>query len=212
MMRKINQIAVLSTLAFVTACGNTNQNQQVGEVSKKNSPPIEELTLDGPVTNNKHLFLRIVDEVKTDSSHIYTVKSKHKGDTVGMKVEVIDLIPAGIVSDQANEEVGFTKGKIKFSSLGSESDGFVKALGEIYELPVTGSFSSTTLLPTVFSSNKVNVDLDKTATYSFKLFLEQKSGEPAEMFFNIDTYKKSIEFQEKDLKFRAAFVTALEGK
>ncbi|WP_144243331.1 hypothetical protein [Sphingobacterium sp. ML3W] len=212
MMSKLNQIAVLSALAFATACGNTNQKQEGAAKSNKNEPRVEELTLDGPVTNNKHLFLRIVDDVKTDSSHIYTAKSVYKGDTVGLKVEVVNMIPAGIISDQANEEVGFTKGKIKFSSLGSESDAFVKALGAIYELPASASFSNTTLLPTVFSSNKVNVDLDKTATYSFKLFLEQKAGDPAEMFLNVDTYKKSIEFQEKDPKFRAPFISALEGK
>jgi hypothetical protein len=209
-MRKINQIAVLSALALATACGNT-QNQQ-GDKSKKGKIPIEELTLDGPVTNNKHLFLRIVDDVKTDSSYIYTAKSVFKGDTVGLKVEVVNLIPAGIIDDVANEDVGFTKGKIKISSLGAESDAFIKALGTIYELPASGPFSSTTLVPTVFSSNKVNADLDKTATYGFKLFLERKSGEPAEMFFNIDTYKRSLEFKEKDPVFRAPFISALEGK
>ncbi|UZJ63629.1 hypothetical protein OKW96_14250 [Sphingobacterium sp. KU25419] len=121
------------------------------------------------------------------------------------------MIPAGIIDDQANDDMGFTKGKIKISSTGAESDNFIKALGTIYEIPASGSFSTTTILPTVFSSNKVNVDLDKTATYSFKLFLDQKSGEPAEMFFNIDTYKKSVEFQEKDPKFRAPFIAALQG-
>ena len=211
-MRKINQIAVLSALAFATACGNTTQNQQGGDKSKKSNIPIEELTIDGPVTNNKHLFLRIVDDVKTDSSYIYTAKSTFKGDTVGLKVEVVNLIPAGIIDDVANEDVGFTKGKIKISSLGAESDAFIKALGKIYEVPASGPFANATLVPTVFSSNKVNADLDKTATYSFKLFLEQKSGEPAEMFFNIDTYKKSLEFKEKDPKFRAPFISALEGK
>ncbi|KKX47608.1 hypothetical protein L950_0225605 [Sphingobacterium sp. IITKGP-BTPF85] len=34
-MRKINQIAVLSALAFATACDNTTQNQQGGDKSKK---------------------------------------------------------------------------------------------------------------------------------------------------------------------------------
>jgi len=211
-MRKINQIAVLSALAFATACGNTNQNQQGGDQSKKNNTPIVDLTIDGPVTNNKHLFLRIVDDVKTDSSRIYTARSVFKGDTVGFKVEVVNLIPAGIINDQPSDDVGFTKGKIKISSTGAESDNFIKALGTIYEIPASGSFSNTTLVPTVFSSNKVNVDLDKTATYSFKLFLDQKSGEPAEMFFNVDTYKKSVEFQEKDPKFRAPFIAALQGK
>lgn len=208
-MKTISQLAVLSALVFATACGNSNKN---GDGSKSNSPSIEQLTIDGPVTNNKHLFLRIVDESLTDSSHVFITKSLYKTDTVGLKFEVINDIPAGIISDQANEDVGFSKGKIKISSLGAQSDAFIKALGAIYEIPAADSFSATTIQPNVFSSNKVNVDLNKKATYNFKLFLDNSSGNPAEVFMNIDTYKKSIEFSEKDPNLRALFILALTGK
>ncbi|UIR54504.1 hypothetical protein LZQ00_09490 [Sphingobacterium sp. SRCM116780] len=209
-MRKISQFAVLSALVFATACGNTSQDQK-GEKSKSNKPLVQ-LTLKGPVTNNKHLFLRIVDDVKTDSSHIYTTQGLHDQDTVGLKIEVVNQIRAGIIDEEPNDDVGFSKGKIKISSLGAQSDAFIKALGSIYEIKTSDPFTSATLLPNVFSSNKVNVDLDKTATYSFKLFLDNSSGTPAEMFFSVDTYKRSVEFSEKDPKFRPLFIGALTGK
>ncbi|MGE8377152.1 MAG: hypothetical protein ACN6PN_02350, partial [Sphingobacterium sp.] len=128
------------------------------------------------------------------------------------KIEVVDFIPAGIIDGQPSDDVGFTKGKIKITTLGTQSDNLVKALGELFQMPSTDGFTKEVVLPNVFSSNKVNVDLSKKTAYSFKLFLENKKAEPAELFFNVDTYKHSIEFSEKDPSFRAGFISALTGK
>ncbi|WP_343565762.1 hypothetical protein [Sphingobacterium sp.] len=216
-MYKIQSIALLATATImVAACGNSNQKKADGsDTATANTIErvrIEKLTNGTPGPEKKNFFLRITDEVKTDSSRIYTTKSIYNKDTVGAKIEIVDFIPAGIIDGQPSDDVGFTKGKIKISSLGTQSDNLVKALGELFQMPTTDGFTKDIVLPNVFSSNKVNVDLSKKTAYSFKLFLENKKAEPAELFFNVDTYKHSIEFSEKDPSFRAGFLSALTGK
>lgn len=216
-MYKIQSIALLATATMmVAACGNSNLKKTDGsDTATANTIErvrIEQLTNGTPGPEKKNFFLRITDEVKTDSSRIYTTKSIYNKDTVGAKIEVVDFIPAGIIDGQPSDDVGFTKGKIKITTLGTQSDNLVKALGELFQMPTTDGFTKEVVLPNVFSSNKVNVDLSKKTAYSFKLFLENKKAEPAELFFNVDTYKHSIEFSEKDPSFRAGFISALTGK
>ncbi|MGE8290855.1 MAG: hypothetical protein ACN6ON_04225 [Sphingobacterium sp.] len=216
-MYKIQSIALLATATMMmAACGNSNQKKTDGsDTATANTIErvrIEQLTNGTPGPEKKNFFLRITDEVKTDSSRIYTTKSIYNKDTVGAKIEVVDFIPAGIIDGQPSDDVGFTKGKIKITTLGTQSDNLVKALGELFQIPTTDGFTKEVVLPNVFSSNKVNVDLSKKTAYSFKLFLENKKAEPAELFFNVDTYKHSIEFSEKDPSFRAGFISALTGK
>lgn len=216
-MYKIPSIAVLATASLMVAsCGNSNQKKTDAADTATSKTvagaSIEKLTNATPGSEKMNFFLRITDEVKTDSSRIYTAKSLYNQDTVGAKFEIIDLIPAGIIDGQPSDDVGFSKGKIKISSLGTPSDNLVKALGSLFQMPTNDSFTKDLILPNVFSSNKVNVDLSKKTTYSFKLFLDNKKAEPAELFFNVDTYKHSIEFSEKDSSFRSGLLSALTGK
>ncbi|MCW8313223.1 hypothetical protein K7A41_18490 [Sphingobacterium sp. InxBP1] len=216
-MYKIQSIALLATASMmIAACGNSSQNKTDGRDTATESTiervRIEKLTNGKPGPDKKNFFLRITDEVKTDSSRIYTTKSLYNQDTVGIKVEIIDFIPAGIIDGQPSDDVGFTKGKIKIKSLGTQSNNLVKALGDLFEMPTEEAFTKDVVLPNVFSSNKVNVDLSKKTAYSFKLFLDNKKAAPAELFFNVDTYKHSIEFSEKDPSFRAGLLSALTGK
>ncbi|MDF2476160.1 MAG: hypothetical protein K0S24_1643 [Sphingobacterium sp.] len=216
-MYKIQSIAILATATLMlAACGNSNQKKTDGsDTATTNTVErvrIEKLTNGTPGPEKKNFFLRITDEVKTDSSRIYTTKSLYNQDTVGAKFEIIDFIPAGIIDGQPSDDVGFTKGKIKITSLGTQSNNLVKALGELFQMPTSDGFTKDVVLPNVFSSNKMNVDLSKKTAYSFKLFLENKKAEPAELFFNVDTYKHGIEFSEKDPSFRAGLLSALTGK
>ncbi|WP_293945609.1 MULTISPECIES: hypothetical protein [unclassified Sphingobacterium] len=216
-MYKIQSIAILATATLMlAACGNSNQKKTDGSDTATTNTiervRIEKLTNGTPGPEKKNFFLRITDEVKTDSSRIYTTKSLYNQDTVGAKFEIIDFIPAGIIDGQPSDDVGFTKGKIKITSLGTQSNNLVKALGELFQMPTSDGFTKDVVLPNVFSSNKMNVDLSKKTAYSFKLFLENKKAEPAELFFNIDTYKHGIEFSEKDPSFRAGLLSALTGK
>lgn len=196
----------------ITSCNNTSKNGNTGSNSAQGSPTIEQLT-NVKDAAKQQLFLRFTDEISTDSSMIYTAKSLFGTDTVGLKVEVLKNIKPGLSDDgTVNEHSGFVKGSIKLSSIGGQSDAFVKALGTMFKLPTSGIMTNTVLLPTVFSSNKTAVDLGKSSTYSFKLFLDNGAGEPAEVFAIVDTYRKSFELSEKDSTFRKQVLAAFEGK
>ena len=197
--------SLVAALLFAS-CGNSNTSTQSAQ-----SPSLEKFTNDKTAAKQQ-LFLRIVDESQTDSSHVYVAKSVFDQDTVGLKVEVLKNIKPGVNGQGRPVEDGFVKGAIKLSSIGAESDALVKSLATIFNSSSDGVFSSTTLLPTVFSSNTVEVDLNKKSTYSFKLFFDNTVGEPAEVFATLDLYKRSIEFSEKDASYRAQFLAAITGK
>ena len=95
-MYKIQSIALLATASMmIAACGNSSQNKTDGRDTATESTiervRIEKFTNGKPGPDKKNFFLRITDEVKTDSSRIYTTKSLYNQDTVGIKVEIIDL-------------------------------------------------------------------------------------------------------------------------
>jgi len=198
--------SALAVLLFAS-CGNDNKTNKETPIALKS------FTNTAPNTEAKSFFLGIVSESTTDSTHIYITESLYGQDTVGLRFEVNNDIPAGIFADGSpNEDQGFTVGTVKITSLGEKSDNFVKALAEIFDEKTNAGMTNNVIEPNVFSSNQKVITLDQTGTYSFKLFLDNAVADPAEIFFNIDTYKKAIEFTEKDTHYRSGLISALIGQ
>lgn len=206
-MKAIKSLMATGVIAttLLASCGNSTDSQ------KSTEPTLATFT-NNKEADRQQLFLRIVDEAKTDSSVVYVAKSVFEQDTVGLQVEVLNGIKPGVNGQGQPIQEGFVEGAIKLSSIGAESDALVKALASIFKTSSAGTMSSSVILPTVFSSNTVEVDLDKKSTYSFKLFLPNTVGEPAEVFATLDLYKRSFEIGEKDASYRAQIISAFEGK
>lgn len=206
-MKAIKSLLATGVIAttLLASCGNSTDSQ------KSTEPTLATFT-NNKEADRQQLFLRIVDEAKTDSSVVYVAKSVFEQDTVGLQVEVLNGIKPGVNGQGQPIQEGFVEGAIKLSSIGAESDALVKALASIFQTSSAGTMSSSVILPTVFSSNTVEVDLDKKSTYSFKLFLPNTVGEPAEVFATLDLYKRSFEIGEKDVSYRAQIISAFEGK
>ncbi|TCV14012.1 hypothetical protein EDC17_101829 [Sphingobacterium alimentarium] len=206
-MKAIKSLLATGVIAttLLASCGNSTDSQ------KSTEPTLATFT-NNKEADRQQLFLRIVDEAKTDSSVVYVAKSVFEQDTVGLQVEVLNGIKPGVNGQGQPIQEGFVEGAIKLSSIGAESDALVKALASIFKTSSAGTMSSSVILPTVFSSNTVEVDLDKKSTYSFKLFLPNTVGEPAEVFATLDLYKRSFEIGEKDVSYRAQIISAFEGK
>lgn len=206
-MKAIKSLLAIGVIAttLLASCGNSTDSQ------KSTEPTLATFT-NNKEADRQQLFLRIVDEAKTDSSVVYVAKSVFEQDTVGLQVEVLNGIKPGVNGQGQPIQEGFVEGAIKLSSIGAESDALVKALASIFKTSSAGTMSSSVILPTVFSSNTVEVDLDKKSTYSFKLFLPNTVGEPAEVFATLDLYKRSFEIGEKDASYRAQIISAFEGK
>lgn len=186
-------------------------NSSTGDSSTTGGLSLEKLT-NYPEADKQHLFFRLIGEEFTDSSVVYIARSVFAEGTVGLKLEVLKGIQPGVTTENVAVDKGFSEGSLKLSTLGQESDAFVKALGTMFSLETDGQMTEEVLLPTVFSSNKEEVDLTKNATYSFKLFFENPQGEPAEVFAVLDTYRKAFEITEKDSTFRKQLISAFEGK
>lgn len=205
-MKSIFSISLLA-LILATSCDNSTKSTD----KKSKEPSIQQLSND-KMAAKQQLFLHLADVSDNDSSKIYLAKSLFNEDTVAVQVEVRKNIQPGINKDGKPVKDGFVKGSVKLSSVGLESDNLVKAMASLFNIPATGGMTQDVILPTVFSSNTGVVDLSKPATYSFKMFLDNKQGEPAEVFAVVDTYKKTFVISEKDSIYRKGILSAFEGK
>lgn len=202
---KIIAMGVISMFAF-QACNTTPEGED------SNQRRLTQLT-NNEKAEKLALFLRLSEETVTDTSIVYIGKALVNEDTVGMKIEVLKNIPAGITAEGTpDQENGFSNETIRFSSIGAQSDALVKYLSDIFELNSSGQMTKETIQPLTFSSNKQPIELPSQGTYSFKLFLENKAGDEAEVFAVLDTYKSGFELTEKDASYRQNLLSALTGE
>ncbi|WP_262249138.1 hypothetical protein [Parapedobacter soli] len=194
---------ILVGAALLASCGNASKNPDANDAA-----PLFEI-----VTNPsqpKYVALRISDRVDGDTSITYRALGLYENDTVGFNIELDKVIEAGVNDDgSVNEEMGFKTGAISFVRSGPESDRFVAALATLWNVGDVTQMKAAPVEPLVFSSNRSAVDYNKPFTYSFKLFFAPDSAVPGEVFFTFDTYKKTIEFQEKDIEYRSQIVHSL---
>ena len=147
--------AVFSVCILMTNCGNPSKDGS----NTSTGPSIQQLVND--TTSAKHtFFLRFMDQQETDTSIIYTAKSLYHKDTVGLNVEVMKNIAAGIdANGQPDENLGFQTGSIRLSSIGNQSDALVTSMASLFNIePRTRKMTTSTITPLVFSSNKHTVD------------------------------------------------------
>lgn len=201
----MKQIPTLLMLAiFFASCGNSSQT------GSDNADAIPLFEMVNNPESPKHVALRLVDRADSDTSVTYVARGLYEADTVGFYIELDNDIAAGINADgSVNEGAGFTTGSITFKRSGPESDRFVAALATLWNVGEVTRMKPTPIEPLVFSSNRADVDYDKSYTYSFKLFFAPDLPIPGEVFFTFDTFKKTIEFQEKDTQYRSQIVHSL---
>ena len=202
--RNINRsITILLSIILISSCTNSTTSDE------GNAKATELVSIVRNPQNPSSIFLDLVDKTEGDTSVSYAAKGLYQNDTVGFIVEVAKNIPAGINNDgSVNEKDGFKTGVITFKKSGVESDLFVAALGKLWHVSDIDKMKTDLIQPLVFSSNKKPINLNKPSTSSFKLFFDKGSSTPGEVFFTFDTYKRSIEFQEKDAQHRSTIAGA----
>jgi hypothetical protein len=198
----------MALFPFLFSCESNPSNPAADD-----SIVLEEITARiNPEDGWNDIFLKIVKDQKTDSSHIYTVKGLYKKHTVGLQIEVNSNIGAGIVDGKVNVNSGTARQSVHIRSMGAESDALVKALAELYGHPTTKAFRQQPLPVTAFSLNETPVNLDKSGYYKLKLFLEEFDEHLySEVFLNINTEKKEIEINEKDWEYRRPIIELLSS-
>lgn len=178
---------------------------------KKQTLTLEDITLFADKEEGfNDIFLKIIEESKTQTTHIYVAKGLYKNKIVGIKFEIKSNLPKGIESDGSFAKNGFITNPLKFISLGKETDNLVSALSELYGFPTNKKFTEKNLLISAFSLNQTQPNLDKKGNYKFKLFFENQYEDMyCELFFNVNTENKTIELLEKDDEYREALIKTL---
>jgi len=196
-------IITLLSVALLASCGNPSKSDS----DNADAAPLFNITRNPQKPT--YIALRLLDRTDGDTSIVYAARGLYNQDTVGFTVAMDKDIPAGVNSDgSVNEDSGFKTGTITFIKSGPESDRFVAALATLWNVEGVTQMKAQPIQPLAFSSNRIPVDHNKPFTYGFKLFFQQNAPVPGEVFFTFDTYKKTIEFQEKDIQYRTQIVYA----
>jgi hypothetical protein len=195
----------MGLLTFLFGCKNDSGIARTA-ISDE-GPKLEEIASRiNPTEGWADIFLKIVKEVKTDSSHIYTVKGLDEGKEVGLQIEVSSRIPAGLV-DGKPAQAGFQAKAVRFRSIGKESDAFVQALARLYKQPIPEHFTTNPIAATAFSLNSTAVDLDQKADYKLKLFFGEEDQELiSELYLNLSIGKGEVQLSEKDEGYREPLI------
>lgn len=205
MTKQLTAIILMGLFLFLFGCKNNDRNAHTND---SDNAEIEEITsrID-PEEGWSDIFLKITEDTKTDTSHIYIAKGLYKNKTVGLQIELSSKIGAGIVDGKPDGKAGFVANAVQLKSIGQESDELVKALAELYKQPTTKGFTKQTISTTAFSLNEKSVNLDKNDYYKLKLFFaEDDENLYSEIFLNINTDKREIEIHEKDEEYRGPII------
>ena len=182
----------MGLFSFLFGCKNNNSDS---ETNNSDHAKIEEITSRiNPEEGWSDIFLKITEDTKTDTSHIYIAKGLYNNKTVGLRIEVSSKIGAGVVNGIPDGNAGFVGNAVQLQSIGQESDELVKALAELYKRTTDKGFTKQTISATAFSLNEKSVNLEKKDYYKLKLFFaEEDENLYSEIYLNINTDKREIE-------------------
>jgi len=161
----------------------------------------------------KDLIFIITEKEKLDNGFwSLTCKANYGNQTVGIKINISDGIPAGIVNDEIDNTRFFSKG-VEFQSIGKESDKLIEIISKLYGLPTKNKFTSEKLTFTAFPLNKEKAILEN-GRFHFKIFFDENDERNlyAEIFLNPDLKNGTVELNEKDEEYRANIVKLLSEK
>ena len=148
------------------------------------------------------VFFKIVSDKKSDSSHVYIAKGLYKGKVVGLEFNIKSKIPAGIANRQISGNGSVNSGVI-ITSIGDESDEFIKAISELYKFPTIKPFSKRVIYTNLYSLSEANTNLEGNGKYHYKLFFDDDA---AEIFLNLNLNDREIELSEKDVDYREPLI------
>jgi hypothetical protein len=161
----------------------------------------------------KDLIFTITEKEKLKNGFwSLTCKAKYKNEVVGLKVNIKDGIPAGIVNNEM-EKTSFTKKGVEILSIGKESNNLIKAISELYEQPKKLKFTSKKLSLTLFPLNQEKAVLEN-GEFKFKLFFDENNEQNlySEIFLNPNLKNGTLELNEKDEEYRMNIVKLLSEK
>jgi hypothetical protein len=201
---KISETLILAGFFTIfTGCG------QIHKPDLQEKFKLEEITSKTDMSKGfSDIFMKIILDNKTDSTHIYLAKGLYKNKTTGLQFEVNSNIPHGITfGGNFDRGIKAAINGVRIKSKGEESDNFIKALAELYSFPTNKPFSKKTISASAFLYKQRIADLDKKDVYKFDLIFEDNNEELfSELVFIINTSEGIIELNEKDVAYRQRLI------
>lgn len=158
----------------------------------------------------KDLVFTITEKEKLSNGYWNLVcKAKIENEIVGIRIKILDDMPAGIVNDELVQD-GFTCKGVEFESIGEESDKLVERMALLFEMKKKTKFTSNKLTFTVFSLNNKKANLNK-GKFKFKIFYDDDNDLNlySEFYLNLNFKNGIIEINEKDSEYRKNIITFL---
>jgi hypothetical protein len=196
----LNYILLMGLLGLFFGCGDNKKSRDndLIQITSKTEEDFQDIVLN-------------IVETKLTNNGGYEIVAKGKNgkETVGLKIKINDKLKAGLVGDTVDNTAVDING-VTFSSVGQDTDNFVKTLSSLYGYPTEKGFTKNVISFDMFSLNQEQADLSKGA-YRFKLFFDpyDSLGLYSELFLNVNLPEKQIEINEKDAEYRENLVKAL---
>jgi hypothetical protein len=159
------------------------------------------------------LIFTITKKEKIDNGFwSLTCKAKYENQIVGLKINIADGIPAGIVNNEL-DNTRFVENGIEIQSIGTESDKLISVISQLYGQLKLTKFSTEKLTFTIFPLNRENATLEN-GRFKFKLFFDDNNEQNlyAEFYLNPDLKNGIVELNEKDEEYRQNIVKLLSEK
>jgi hypothetical protein len=158
------------------------------------------------------VLFSISKHVVTDDIHWFTLEAWHDKLLIGIMVGLPGEIPPGL-DPHGNIKGGLLTDGVRLRSIGTQSDGFIAALDQLYATNLAPrKFTSRELNLTAYSLNQEPLALSLPTTGRLKVFLESKEGDYAEIYLNFDTKNACAELSEKDPDYRAPLIRILAAQ
>src|SRR5262249_25424221 len=154
--------------------------------------------------------LAITDvQTSRDGTLSVVARGKLDGTLIGL---IVDVLPDRNAQrlDRSNAFVYW--GKVRYCSLGTESDAFIAALTRLYGLREKPGSMARGIEVKAVSINGDPRSLEKAPVKMKAFFFDEGLQDKyAEVYTNVDLQAKRLEFHEKDPAYRTQLVKALRG-
>lgn len=165
------------------------------------------------------LVFRITDFKYDDERYRFHLTASHKGNEVGLNVEMVKGIQGGFHEDE-NEELQLVQEHVyhdgvEFSRSGVDSDELISVIGGFYELTSDRLRMVENQTFTVIALHEGTLDFDSEFV-NMKLFANDKEEcseeDYFECFFNIDFANGWAYWNEKDQDYREPLIKGLVSR
>jgi hypothetical protein len=163
-------------------------------------PPVQLLAEEG--------FVDLQFQISKVNNSTFTVKGTLSEKKVGFSVQ---LLPDWKAQDVEGLDTHFYWGAGKFISTGRDTKNFLVALADLYGFNIEDIEVTSSVTTDIVSLSGNPKDIMNTPC-KMKFFFGPDAEEYySEIFINIDAQLKTLEFNEKDIDYRAPLIKSLLG-